>query len=103
MKVFGGQTKTEISTERNVPHFTWEMVILLSKINKYQCLYIILFLNLFCNIVILFTHFLVKKNNKKNLKNQICVVTPVVTVFFLRLSAVSHKTEVQTKGSMITI
>ena len=37
-------------------------------------------------------------NYKKNLKNQICVVTPVATVFiFLLLSAVTHETEVRRK------
>ena len=43
-------------------------------------MYIFLLLKIQQYIVIIFMHFLVN-NPKKTLKNQICVVTPVVTVF----------------------
>ena len=58
-----------------------KIVILVSKINKYQLLYIFLLLKIERYIVIIFTHFLVKTKQKKTLKNQICVDTPVVTLF----------------------
>ena len=45
-----------------------EMAILVSKINKYHFLYIILLIKIKRNIVILATHFLVKKNPKKRRK-----------------------------------
>ena len=56
------------------------MVILVSKINKYHFLYIILLMKIKLNIVILFTHFWEENKNKKNLKNLICVIATVVTV-----------------------
>ena len=82
MKVFGGQTKTDISPGRNVPHFTGGHGNFSIK-NKYQFLYIILLLKILQNIVIIFTHFLIIEQQQKIQKNQICGVTPVVTVFIL--------------------
>ena len=64
MKVIGSQTKTVILPGQNVPHFTGEMVILVSKINKYHFLYIILLMKIKRNIVIFLTHFLVKTKQK---------------------------------------
>ena len=54
-----------------------KMGILVSKINKYQFININLLSKILCNIVIIFTQFLVFF---LMLRNQICVVTPVATV-----------------------
>ena len=65
MKVFGGQTNPDILTGQDVPHFSGKMVILVSKINKYHFLHIILLMKMKRYIVTLFTHFLVKKKPTK--------------------------------------
>ena len=68
MKKFGGQTKIDILPGQNVPHFTAGNCHLVSKINKYQLLYIFLLWKIVCNIVINFTQFLaikIKQNPKE--------------------------------------
>ena len=78
MKAIGGQTKTDISTGQKVPYFTGEnghfsIKNLLISISVYNSIVENL-------VVIILTHCLENKKNQKKLKNQICVLTPVVTV-----------------------
>ena len=91
MKVFGNQTTTEISPGQNYTPYWLQSEIGLGQImppftgengnfsieNKYQFLYIFLLLKIVRNIIIIFTDLFVYK---KQLNNQIGVITPVVTV-----------------------
>ena len=72
MKVFGSQTNPDISTGQDVPHLMGNNGHLVSKIYKYHFLHIILLMKIMCNIVILFTHFLVKKPKQTKELNMCC-------------------------------
>ena len=81
MKVIGGLTKTDILPGQNVPHFMGENGIFGIK-NK--LISISVYISLIENLPIYCHNFYKsfgQKNQKKTLKNQTCVVTPVVRVF----------------------
>ena len=84
MKVFGGQTKTEISPGQTCLNLQGKMVISVLKISKYQFFVYISFVEnqtVYCHNFYAFFGF---KKPKKTRKKQICVVTPVVIalIFF---------------------
>ena len=81
MKIIGGRTKIDISPGRNVPHFTGGNGNFSTKNEEISIFVYISFvenLTIYCHN---FYAFFDKKKTTKNLKNQICFVTPVVTVF----------------------
>ena len=66
MKVFGGQANPDISTGRDMPHFTGKNGNFIIKNNKYHFLYIIVLIKIKRNIAILFMQFFgLKKKPKK--------------------------------------
>ena len=87
MKVIGGQTKLG----KTCLILRGEMVFLVSKINKYKFQYTVLLLKILRCTVIIFMHFLVKKNPKES---NLCCHSSGQSINFLWLSPVSHETEV---------